>query len=83
MHRRHIAQVRETVPADRLLVFDVADGWEPLCAFLGCPVPESRPFPRLNDRALFRRLITTLRVAEWGVPAGLAATAAALLTSLK
>ena len=42
---RHLAEVRATIPADRLLVFDVADGWPPLCEFLGVPVP-GKPFPR-------------------------------------
>ena len=37
-----------TVPAARLLVFDVKQGWKPLCAFLGVPVP-SQPFPHLNE----------------------------------
>ena len=40
--------VIDTVPPDRLLVYDVREGWEPLCEFLGLPVPEE-PFPRLND----------------------------------
>ena len=44
--------VKATVPADRLLVFDVAQGWEPLCAFLDVPVP-STPFPHHNLRADF------------------------------
>jgi sulfotransferase family protein len=48
------AQVKEQVPADRLLVYQVKEGWEPLCRFLGVPVPEGRPFPRLNDRETFR-----------------------------
>jgi len=48
----HNAAVRESIPADRLLVYEVRDGWEPLCAFLGTPVP-SEPFPRTNDRAEF------------------------------
>jgi hypothetical protein len=48
----HNAAVRAEVPADRLLVFEVARGWEPLCDFLGVPVPEE-PFPRTNDRAAF------------------------------
>ncbi len=47
-HQRE-ADVREAIPADRLLIFDVAQGWEPLCDFLGVPVP-STPFPRTNDR---------------------------------
>jgi hypothetical protein len=49
---RHTAQVRRTIPADRLLVFEVAEGWKPLCSFLGVPVPD-RPFPRTNDAKEF------------------------------
>jgi hypothetical protein len=59
---RHVASVRESVPADRLLVFDVREGWEPLCAFLGVPVPAEEPFPHLNDaesmRLAFERMKT-------------------------
>lgn len=51
-YRARLEQVTATVPADRLLVFDVAEGWEPLCAFLGVDVPD-QPFPRRNDRADF------------------------------
>jgi len=50
---RHNEQVVETVPAERLLVYRPGDGWEPICAFLGCEVPEAE-FPRLNDTAEFR-----------------------------
>jgi hypothetical protein len=46
----HNAEVRRLVPPGRLLEYQVGQGWEPLCAFLGVPVPQ-RPFPRLNDRA--------------------------------
>ena len=41
------AEVKASVPADRLLVFRAADGWEPLCRFLGTPVPETA-YPRTN-----------------------------------
>jgi len=44
----HNAAVKRLVPQDRLLVFDVRDGWEPLCTFLGCEVPRDVPFPHLN-----------------------------------
>lgn len=50
----HVAEVRTTVPAERLLEFDPAQGWEPLCDFLGVEVPET-PFPLLNTTAAFRR----------------------------
>lgn len=51
---RHNAMVQEEVPAERLLVYEVAQGWEPLCDFLGVPVPAGEPFPRVNDAASFR-----------------------------
>jgi len=48
----HNAAVIATVEPHRLLVYDVADGWKPLCAFLGVPVPANE-FPHLNPRAEF------------------------------
>ena len=48
-YERHNVAVRAGVPADRLLEHDVTQGWEPLCGFLGLPVPD-RPMPRTNDR---------------------------------
>ena len=44
--------VRATIPARQLLIFDVKDGWAPLCAFLGVAAPD-KPFPRTNSRAEF------------------------------
>jgi hypothetical protein len=52
---RHNAEVRRTVPAARLLVFEVREGWGPLCAFLGRPVPQAA-FPHLNERDLLAQL---------------------------
>lgn len=43
----HIADVRANAPADRLVVWRAEEGWEPLCAALGVPVPDE-PFPRVN-----------------------------------
>jgi Sulfotransferase domain len=59
--RRHVEEVTGSLPPDRLLVFDVAEGWEPLCAFLDVPVP-NHAFPRLNDTAKMRRWIGSTRV---------------------
>ena len=42
--------VRALVPPDQLLEFSVKDGWEPLCKFLGVPVPQN-PFPHKNEKA--------------------------------
>ena len=48
----HNDAVKAAIPADRLLVYQVKEGWAPLCAFLGAPVPAD-PFPRTNDRGEF------------------------------
>ena len=60
LSKEHNAAVQQAVPAERLLVFQVKDGWGPLCAFLGCEVPDT-PFPHLNEgdatlKAGFREL---------------------------
>ncbi len=49
---RHTMEVKRAVPAERLLVWNVAEGWEPLCAFLELPVPDV-PLPHVNDRTEF------------------------------
>ncbi|HLX58932.1 MAG TPA: sulfotransferase [Ktedonobacteraceae bacterium] len=50
---QHIEEVKRQVPAEKLLVYDVKEGWEPLCAFLGVEVPAGKAFPHLNDRENF------------------------------
>ena len=49
MYDRHIEHLKKVVPKDKLFFYDVRDGWEPLCAILGVPVPKDVPFPKLND----------------------------------
>ncbi len=49
---RHQEEVKRRVPPERLLVWDVSEGWEPLCAFLGTAVP-AEPLPHANDRGTF------------------------------
>jgi hypothetical protein len=49
---RHNEQVKSVVPAERLLVWEVGEGWEPLCKFLGVDVPDG-PLPHANDRGTF------------------------------
>lgn len=53
---RHIEEVQSYVNTDRLLVYEVKQGWQPLCDFLGVDVPDE-PFPRLNDSEAFKELI--------------------------
>lgn len=53
--KRHYDQVRELVPAGRLLEYDVSQGWGPLCEFLGEEVPAGAPFPFTNTISDFQR----------------------------
>jgi len=47
--RRHVAEVKATIAPERLLVYEVGEGWDRLCAFLGVAVPET-PYPSENSR---------------------------------
>lgn len=51
---KRIEEVKATIAPERLLVFDVHQGWGPLCAFLGQPTPEI-PFPHVNDRETLKQ----------------------------
>ncbi len=53
VYERHVAEVKSNVPAEKLLVFEPKEGWDPLCDFLGCPVP-GEPFPRINTTQDFQ-----------------------------
>lgn len=60
--REHNEEVRRTSPASRLLVFDVKEGWDPLCNFLARPVPDT-PFPHINDTQATKDIINKI-IAE-------------------
>ena len=75
---RHNEEVKRRVPPDRLLVYEVREGWGPLCEFLGVPEPDE-PFPHLNDAAEMRRGIRMLRALSIAVPTFLGLLAGTLL----
>jgi len=58
----HNAEVKRVTPPERLLLFQLDQGWEPLCKFLGKPIPDV-PFPRINDTEELNRLVG-LYIAE-------------------
>ncbi len=58
--KRHNQEVRDTIDPARLLMFDVREGWAPLCRFLEVPIPDE-PFPRLNDTASTQAMIQRMR----------------------
>ena len=59
----HIAEIKANVPTDKLLVYDVRDGWAPLCKFLGVPEP-SEPLPHLNKKENFKAMLPKLMKGE-------------------
>ena len=54
VYKRHNDQVRRTIAPERLLDYQVSQGWEPLCAFLGVDVPDE-PMPKVNSTDDFRQ----------------------------
>jgi hypothetical protein len=62
VYQAHLAQVKASVPADRLLVFAVDQGWEPLCKFLRVKVPDV-PFPHANEG---EGMVEKLKLGFWG-----------------
>jgi hypothetical protein len=49
----HNARVIRTIPAERLLVYEVGSGWEPLCQFLDVPIPDE-DYPHVNKTSDFQ-----------------------------
>ncbi|KAI6849030.1 hypothetical protein KC332_g1392 [Hortaea werneckii] len=84
VYNEHIERIRTLVPPDNLLVFNVKDGWTPLCDFLGVPVPVAKEpcdFPIVNEgqavvakvlgkQAMLRR---HMRILFWTIVASVAA----------
>lgn len=55
------SDVQQHVPVERLLIYNVKQGWEPLCTFLRLPVPDV-PFPHKNDHKTMLRQVRFLRL---------------------
>jgi len=63
-YQQHIEEVKAAVPPEKLLIFQADEGWAPLCAFLGVPVPAG-PFPNVNDRAQIKKVIAGMAVGAY------------------
>ena len=59
--KRHNEEVKKHVPPERLLVYEVKEGWKPLGEFLGVEIPEEKPFPHLNDTEAFKEMVQQRR----------------------
>ncbi len=53
-YKRHVAEVQAEFGPARLLTYELGSGWEPLCTFLECPVPD-RPYPTGNTASAFHK----------------------------
>jgi hypothetical protein len=60
---QHNREVQQSIPAERLLVYEVTQGWEPLCDLLGCAIPQE-PFPRTNSVEVFQARSAAERGAD-------------------
>lgn len=60
--RRHTEEVKATIAPERLLIYEVGSGWEPLCEFFGVPVPDE-PYPSENSRAEFQARVAAATAA--------------------
>jgi hypothetical protein len=66
---RHVEYLKRVVPGERLVFFDVKEGWEPLCKVLGKEVPDVE-FPRINDGRAIEELTKRIIIkglVRWGV----------------
>ncbi|WP_342805988.1 sulfotransferase family protein [Alteromonas sp. M12] len=53
------AEIIDYIAPERLLVYKVSEGWEPLCNFLDIPVPDTK-FPRINSRDETKQVLENL-----------------------
>lgn len=63
VYEAHNEEVRRTIPAERLLVYESGQGWEPLCKFLGVPVP-SVEYPKANSTEDFQARVAAIQAAH-------------------
>eukprot|EP01090_Pellita_catalonica_P018598 TRINITY_DN605_c0_g2_i1.p1 TRINITY_DN605_c0_g2~~TRINITY_DN605_c0_g2_i1.p1 ORF type:complete len:254 (+),score=26.01 TRINITY_DN605_c0_g2_i1:43-804(+) len=61
--KQNIEQVKAAVDEKQLLVFEVKQGWEPLCKFLGIEIPD-QPFPHVNSTEEFRKKFRTFNLVN-------------------
>lgn len=52
-------EIIDYIAPDRLLVYQVSEGWQPLCTFLNIPIPDTA-FPRINSRDETKEILATL-----------------------
>lgn len=64
VYYEHIESVKKIIPVDKLLIYNVKEGWEPLCEFLDVDVP-GIPFPKVNDTAEMLRNFAIIKMLPY------------------
>jgi hypothetical protein len=80
-YQQHIEEIKAVVPEDKLLIFSVDQGWEPLCAFLEKEAPGS-DFPKMNDTQEFQSFLKTMTRIAYGLIAVSALAVAGIIYML-
>ena len=65
----YVNAVQESIPSERLLTFNVKQGWGPLCKFLDAPIPEV-PFPNTNDSAQMKKYVKLNQIKAYSFVVG-------------
>ena len=85
VHEQHNIRVINENKEGEILVFNVKEGWPPLCKFLGVDVPERIPFPNVNDTKTAKRILvlsTTIGSCFWTIAIALIAIVVYLFIGL-
>lgn len=86
LYNRHIAWLKEIVPAEKLFFVDVKDGWQPFCEALNVPIPQDVPFPQLNDghevEQVFKDLIRR-GLISWAIAIGVGVAVVGIAIELR
>ena len=64
MYEYHMEYLRGVVPREKLVLYDVKEGWGPLCEILGKEVPDE-PFPKASDGQVVAQFLKEKRVRGW------------------
>ncbi|KAL7935750.1 hypothetical protein V8C35DRAFT_333607 [Trichoderma chlorosporum] len=83
IYDQHHRTIKEMVPPEQLLMYHLGEGWEPLCKFLGKPVPDV-DFPHENGKEQLQETIerhvvkvllrATGKLFSWAAVAGVMGT---------
>ena len=81
IYYEHIESVKKIIPTDKLLIYNVKEGWGPLCEFLDVEVP-GIPFPKVNDTAEMLRKFAIIKMMPYVFMLSLATISVILFMSV-